>query len=72
MGLGTFFINAPSKENRAIRCGMRKMHNINIINYSCRLTKINYYMAMFPCSDVTNKICEAYIKSILLHSIPNG
>ena len=71
--LGTYFfpVNYFSKKKRVVCFGMSNPHELISSFYAARMIKLNEYLAVFPGSDMNQKIVLTELIDILLHNMPN-
>ena len=60
LGLGAYLfpVNVLSKQNHAMRCGMRNPRSLKLKGYTTRMVGLNKCLDVFPGAKESNKICE--------------
>ena len=64
-------VNALSKQNRAMRCGMMKTHGLKARRYTSRLIDLKKYLDVFYGEKSSAKICVMELNGIFLNSTTN-
>ena len=72
LGLSTYFflVNALSKQNRAMRRGMRKLRVLKVRRYAVCMIDLNKYLAVLPGAKASDKICETDL-NYFFNRMPN-
>ena len=74
LGFGAHFfpVNAISKQNHAMRRGMRKPGGLKLRHYSSCLIDVNKYLDVFPVSKSSDKICVTELNDFFSNSMLNS
>ena len=72
IGYVLFPINAMSKQNHAMRCGMRNTRGLKGRCYAASLIDLNDYLDVLPGVKISDKMCVAELNEILLNIIRNS